>query len=439
MATSNQTSPGGGQSPPNPVNILDSQHLTVPLFIVLQAGNQELKNMSPFLINKYITIAAGVVKNIRKQQSGDLLVEAANEKQAKAILNIKSFGNTQVKAFGHKSLNYSKGVIFCPELSMVSEDELKTELNSQNVCDAHRIVNRKNGQMINTNLIILTFNVPNMPKEIKAGYLKLNVRPYVPNPLRCFRCQKFGHSKTSCRSKQEICAKCSEPNHDSNTCSNKDCCANCQGNHPSYSRQCPKFKFEKEVQTVKVNNNISFPEARKIVESRLPRPNTSYSSITQVNTGTTTPPQTKTSEIATQTSKVNDPSLKVIIPTKYKQISNKTTQANQIQIPKIFQFDTTQSTDTASTSKSNEKTIIKNVKHIKTNPKQLVSKKKEKDLPKVKAYTASMFLKKPKVDKEKDVLKLHVSSDDNLSDYAEDGDMQVEKGMEVLPHLKNRS
>ena len=80
---------GGGLNPPPPLNILDNQHLNTPLFIVIHNENQELKNMSPFLINKYITNAAGVVKNIRKQLSGDLLIEAANEKQAKAILNIK--------------------------------------------------------------------------------------------------------------------------------------------------------------------------------------------------------------------------------------------------------------------------------------------------------------------------------------------------------------
>jgi len=136
---------------------------------------------------------------------------------------------------------------------------------------------------------------------------------------------------------------------------------------------------------------------------------------------------------------VDESFLKVIIPTKYKQASNKTTQANQIHIPEIFQVDSSKLDATASTSKSGEKTIIKNVKHIKVNPKPSASRKKEKNLPKANPPTANMFLKKPKLDKDKEILKLHVSSDEGLTADSDDGEMQIEKGMEVLPHHKDRS
>lgn len=52
---------------------------------------------------------------------------------------------------------------------------------------------------IPTKHIILTFNSPNIPKSIEAGYLSCSVRPYNPNSLRCFKYQRFGHSKMSCR------------------------------------------------------------------------------------------------------------------------------------------------------------------------------------------------------------------------------------------------
>ncbi|GBN08076.1 hypothetical protein AVEN_273830-1 [Araneus ventricosus] len=43
--------------------------------------------------------------------------------------------------------------------------------------------------------------------------MRLSVRPYIPNPLRCFKCQRFGHSKTSCRGTL-TCARCAEVGHD---------------------------------------------------------------------------------------------------------------------------------------------------------------------------------------------------------------------------------
>ena len=47
---------------------------------------------------------------------------------------------------------------------------------------------KKNGETINTNTYIMTFNTHKIPKEIKIGYQKINVKPYIPNPLRCYEC-----------------------------------------------------------------------------------------------------------------------------------------------------------------------------------------------------------------------------------------------------------
>ncbi|GFS23280.1 RNA-directed DNA polymerase from mobile element jockey [Elysia marginata] len=53
--------------------------------------------------------------------------------------------------------------------------------------------------MIPTNTFILSFDSPTPPTKVKAGYVKLNVRPYVPTPMRCYKCHKFGHGREKCR------------------------------------------------------------------------------------------------------------------------------------------------------------------------------------------------------------------------------------------------
>ncbi|KFM68503.1 hypothetical protein X975_09519, partial [Stegodyphus mimosarum] len=114
---------------------------------------------------------------------------------------------------------------------------------------------RREGQLIDTKHVILTFKSPDLPKNIKAGYLNCPVCPYIPNPMRCFQCQRFGHSKISCHSKL-ACARCAMVGHDSDTCTAASLCVNCKGEHPAFSRSCPKWKLEKEIQTTKVNKNI---------------------------------------------------------------------------------------------------------------------------------------------------------------------------------------
>ncbi|GBM76578.1 hypothetical protein AVEN_254405-1 [Araneus ventricosus] len=129
-----------------------------------------------------------------------------------------------------------------------------------------------------TKHFILTFNTPRLPEYIKAGYVRCSVRPYIPNPLRCFKCQRFGHSKTNYRGTL-TCARCAVAGHESTGCTAVEKCVNCQGNHTSFSRSCPKWELEKEIVTTKFKNNMSFPEARRRVKAQTPIEGQSYASV----------------------------------------------------------------------------------------------------------------------------------------------------------------
>ncbi|KAM7312640.1 uncharacterized protein ISCGN_009545 [Ixodes scapularis] len=45
-----------------------------------------------------------------------------------------------------------------------------------------------------------------LPETVRAGYLNCRICPYISNPQRYFRCQRFGHGSRSCRGK-ETCAR----------------------------------------------------------------------------------------------------------------------------------------------------------------------------------------------------------------------------------------
>ena len=47
-------------------------------------------------------------------------------------------------------------------------------------------------------------------------------------------------------------------------------CVNCKGHQFAYSRECPRWKVEKQVQQVKVEKHLSFYEARTLVETSTP-------------------------------------------------------------------------------------------------------------------------------------------------------------------------
>ncbi|GBL98414.1 hypothetical protein AVEN_187746-1 [Araneus ventricosus] len=194
-----------------------SKRNNFPTFFIIQRisnSNETFHGVAPFLVEKALTSSIGDAKSTKKLRSGDLLVEVESPKQAKEITKLKSLSTIPVSVKPHATLNSSKGVISCGELLNETEEKITEELKSQGVIHVRRITIRRDGQLLNTKHLILTFDSNKLPEHIKAGYMRLSVRTYIPNPLRCFKCQRFGHSKTSCRGTL-TCARCAEVGHES--------------------------------------------------------------------------------------------------------------------------------------------------------------------------------------------------------------------------------
>ncbi|GBN76197.1 hypothetical protein AVEN_111971-1, partial [Araneus ventricosus] len=107
----------------------------------------------------------------------------------------------------HSTLNSSKGVITCGELFLIRTEEITEDLKCQGVTHVRRIKIRREGKLLDTKHLVLTFHSPKLPQSIKAGYMNLAVKPYIPNPLRCFKCQRIGHSKLACRGTPDVLEK----------------------------------------------------------------------------------------------------------------------------------------------------------------------------------------------------------------------------------------
>ncbi|GBN22876.1 hypothetical protein AVEN_178123-1 [Araneus ventricosus] len=267
-----------------------SKRNNFPTFFIIQRisqSNETFHGVSPFLVEKALTSSIGDAKSTKKLRSGDLLVEVESSKQAKEITKLKSLSTIPITVKPHATLNSSKGVISCGELLNESEEKITEELKSQGVTHVRRITIRRDGQLLNTKHLILTFDSNKLPEHIKAGYMRLSVRTYIPNPLRCFKCQRFGHSKTSCRGTL-TCARCAEVGHESTDCTRTEKCVNCKGEHTSFSRNCFAWKQEKEIISTKIKNQISYQEARKLIKSRTPTPGNSYVSAVKKSTAPST-------------------------------------------------------------------------------------------------------------------------------------------------------
>ncbi len=119
-------------------------------------------------------------------------------------MGLTKLANIEVDVSDDTPLNRSKGVIRTRELDDTDEAEIVDELRSQGVIAAKRMIIRKNDRLIRTGTYILTFGLPTVPSRIRLGYTIVGVDVFIPSPLRCFKCQRFGHGQNSCRGNQVV-------------------------------------------------------------------------------------------------------------------------------------------------------------------------------------------------------------------------------------------
>ncbi|XP_069171776.1 uncharacterized protein [Procambarus clarkii] len=88
--------------------------------------------------------------------------------------------------------------------------------------------------------------MPLPPSSHLGIYGQFSLRLYNPEPMRCYRCQRFSHHKDDCRG-PERCGVCSEL-HKTDICKNlhkegnatKAKCPNCGDTHHAWNKRCPE-------------------------------------------------------------------------------------------------------------------------------------------------------------------------------------------------------
>ena len=265
-------------------------------FLVISSKEDKpITSLSPFIIEKQIESIIGTPKNVKELKNGTLLVETNRKSQTDNLLKLTKFFNINVTVTEHKTLNSCKGIIPDRMLKHETEENNTEYLNTQGVTACKRFKIKKDGNLIETNTLLLTSNTTTLPKSLKKFYRIIPVEVYIPNPLRCFNCQRFGHHENGCPGLPgSVCEKCGmgDFDHHTNACKNEAKCVNCHKNHQSKSNLCEIWKKEKEIMKIKVTQKITYLEAKKIQENQ---PEITFAKVVQ---SLNTKPETK--ETSTQ-------------------------------------------------------------------------------------------------------------------------------------------
>lgn len=262
-----------------------------PKYLVMTRKNSSdsLSKVSPFLIKKVIdSVCGGEVTTCNKLRNGTIIIQTKNIIQASKLIKLASLSpDIQVEVSEHNSLNYSKGVIYSNDLRSIPEDIIQEELKPQNVGKVEKIMKKNTeGNLEETGLIILTFNSTSLPSEVAIGYERVRIRTYIPLPLRCKTCLRYGHIAKVCQN-VKLCPYCSQEFHlgeSEELCTLNKNCINCKEenldfNHSSIDKKCPIFLKEKEIQAIITQEKVSKKKATNIYNQRHINTFTTYSSI----------------------------------------------------------------------------------------------------------------------------------------------------------------
>ena len=271
-----------GLKEPNILGVASEQPQSLTQYdkylIVEGTGGEPLSRQSPFVIQKLFKD----VEAISRLRSGSYLIATRSEQQSNHFLRSKKIGDCLIQVKPHMGLNQIKGVIESEALKFnITKEEIIEDLKDYGVADCYFHQKRlQSGLSENSGRVTLTFKGQKLPDKVTiAGWLHCRVRTYVPNPLRCFKCQLYGHTSKNCR-REKRCSICGGGDCQEQ-CGNPMRCVNCGGEHTSFDRSCPKWIQEKEVQKIKAQQNISYKEAKSQVSSRRITSGVSYSAAVQ--------------------------------------------------------------------------------------------------------------------------------------------------------------
>lgn len=284
--------------------------LSNPKYVVVSSKdeNKPLSNFSCFAVERSVHIISKDIISVWELRDGSLLLLVENKTVAQKFISAKQLaGLCEIRCKYHENLNFVKGTIYAPYLSHVPEEEIVKNLESQGVVSVYKF-KKFDDKSKNSGVILLTFDLYNLPQSINISWHKAQIREYIPNPMRCKMCQLLGHTTKYCK-KDPVCVNCSLPTHGSDVCVRTKC-ANCEEEHPSNSNKCTKFIQQKEILRIKTQQKCTLKQARAKYVAQLPQTSSpSYFSGVTAQAARTNPtnssPLTSTMPITTTARQIN--------------------------------------------------------------------------------------------------------------------------------------
>ena len=252
---------------PGQAHLLSNNTWAFKAFIRPLGRGDGFKKTPPLTLSRAISRdLTGIARRIVMLKDGGLLLEVCSAQMLSKLLNIAPLVVCGLRCFAYTpdDMVTVRGVIHNIPLDYSPVELVQTleaKVNSENIfiMKASRIQNRFGAP---TAVVALTFFgkvLPECVRVAKSDFF-IPVFQYITPPLRCFKCQNYGHTSGKCPN-NTICARCASA-HNSRLCTSRVvCCNNCQGSHTARSSRCPVYLWASKIQEYKDAHGCSWARA----------------------------------------------------------------------------------------------------------------------------------------------------------------------------------
>ena len=237
--------------------------------VILRFGEEKgISGMNPVRLTAFLKEKVGDIRMAKILRDGNLLIVCGDEKQRERAERITEIGRSKVvnSSRSERGGKGAKGVIWGVP-SGVTMEEIKANLLGGVLKSALRLQVTRGGVREDSESVLLEFEEEILPMKVTLGYLSYSVREYVPKPMRCYNCQRFGHTAKYCKGKRR-CPKCGEDHEFKDCRQEQPKCCSCGGSHSVAYGGCEVMKKEVLIQQVRTQNKTTYAEAVKMVKQR---------------------------------------------------------------------------------------------------------------------------------------------------------------------------
>lgn len=230
-------------------------------------------DISPMETGKYLSLSRHRdVTEVVKISRNAVKIRCKDGQSANAILDSEIIKRDGYKTYIPALYTLSVGVARGIPTTWSDEEIFENCIASSRVVKVERMSfwDKENQISKPGTSIKISFRACKLPLEIKIYGAIARLSLFIPKPILCKNCFKYGHTATYCKV-SKICSNCTDSNHADTDCKNPAKCNYCKenNNHKTSDVNCPESKVQADIKKIMVEEKIPFFEARGIVQKKV--------------------------------------------------------------------------------------------------------------------------------------------------------------------------